>query len=141
MHIYPLEQSFQVILNKLDNVDEAKRRRYVKVYEKLHDFGSFTEAVGVCTTPGAKEASKPSNLYGDDLVLRFGSDLVLSLRFFAVDHNIGIMHQLRDEKSLASFLEAARSTTSWQDLREYVRIFEEYTTYLTARQKIQTLKF
>ena len=35
--LYPLDQSFQVILSKLDNVDSSKRRRYEFVYGKLHD--------------------------------------------------------------------------------------------------------
>ena len=38
MHIYNLDESFQVILDKLDNVDEAKEIRYRKVYNKLKDF-------------------------------------------------------------------------------------------------------
>ena len=36
--LYSLSDSFDVILNKLDNVDEAKRTRYTYVYAKLHDF-------------------------------------------------------------------------------------------------------
>ena len=35
--LYSLEQSFQVILSKLDNVDSQKRRRYELVYGKLRD--------------------------------------------------------------------------------------------------------
>ena len=36
--LYPLEESFHIILRKLENVDQAKRRRYEFVYGKLHDF-------------------------------------------------------------------------------------------------------
>ena len=38
IHFYSLKEAFDVILNKLDNVDAAKRHRYVKVYAKLKDF-------------------------------------------------------------------------------------------------------
>ena len=41
MHIYPLDESYDIILHKLDNVDEAKAQRYQKVYNKLHDFEEF----------------------------------------------------------------------------------------------------
>lgn len=34
--IYTLKDSFDVILSKLDNVDEAKRNRYRVVYSRLY---------------------------------------------------------------------------------------------------------
>ncbi len=37
MHIYSLEDSFYVILNKLENLDEKKKKRYSAVYSKLKD--------------------------------------------------------------------------------------------------------
>ena len=45
--LYPLDQSFQVILSKLDNVDSSKRRRYEFVYGKLHDFEDYMRSLGV----------------------------------------------------------------------------------------------
>lgn len=141
MYIYPLDESFNVILNKLDNVDEAKRHRYQKVYNKLKDFEDYMIAVGISTDPYSQETPILKDIYRDDLALSFGSDLSKSLKLFAVGHNTEIMYLLRDEKSLGSLLEEARSITSWQDLREYVRIFEEYSTYLTQKQKLQTLEF
>lgn len=141
MHIYPLDQSFDVILNKLDNVDEAKRQRYQKVYNKLHDFQDYMEAVGIQTDPYSQADPHYQDIYRDDLALTFKSAISESLKLFAVGHNTEIMYLLRDEKSLGSLLEEARSITSWQDLREYVRVFEEYTTYFTQNQKLQTLEF
>ena len=35
VHFYSLDEAFDVILNKLDNVDEAKKLRYQKVYNKM----------------------------------------------------------------------------------------------------------
>lgn len=141
MHIYPLEESFDVILNKLDNVDEAKRQRYQKVYNKLHDFEDYLVAVGIHTDPYSTEPARYQEIYRDDLALSFGPKISRSLKLFAVGHNTRIMYLLRDEKSLAGLLEEARSSSSMQDLREYVRVFDEYTTYLTQKQKIQTLQF
>ena len=51
------------------------------------------------------------------------------------------MYQLRDEYSLEAILELARSEKDWKNLREYIRIFQEYSTYLTQHQKLQTIKF
>lgn len=48
--LYPLDDSFDVILNKLDNVDEAKRTRYTYVYAKLHDFEEYMISLGVDVT-------------------------------------------------------------------------------------------
>lgn len=141
MHIYPLDESFNVILNKLDNVDEAKGQRYQKVYNKLHDFENYMVALGIHTDPYSKETAVYREIYRDDLALSFGPDISRSLKLFAVGHNTRIMYLLRDEKSLAGLLEEARSSSSMQDLREYVRVFDEYTTYLTQKQKIQTLDF
>ncbi|MBU1035596.1 cytidyltransferase, partial [bacterium] len=41
MRIFSLKDSFQVILDKLDNVNEKKRKRYCRVYEKLKDFEDY----------------------------------------------------------------------------------------------------
>ena len=41
-----------MILNKLDNVDEAKRRRYLFAYAKLRDFEEYLAYFGVDTTRG-----------------------------------------------------------------------------------------
>ena len=50
MHIFTLDESYDVILNKLDNVDEIKKRRYEKVYKKLKDFEDYIIDLGVDTT-------------------------------------------------------------------------------------------
>lgn len=141
MHIYPLDESYDIILHKLDNVDETKANRYQKVYNKLHDFEEFMEASGLITDPYSRETPVLRNIYRDDLALTFGRELPRTLKFFAVGHNTSIMWLLKDEESLGGLLEEARSATTWQDLREYVRVFEEYKTYLTQRQKLQTLAF
>ena len=49
VHFYTLEEAFDVILGKLDNVDMAKRHRYEKVYAKLKDFEDYLVDIGVQT--------------------------------------------------------------------------------------------
>lgn len=141
MHIYDLKESYEVILNKLDNVDEKKKQRYEKVYRKLKDFEDFMISVGIVTDPESKEVTHFNPIYHDRLSLTFGADLIERLKFFSIDHNTGVMYLLRDENSLSELLEDARGVSEWRDLREYVRLFEEYSTYLTGKQKIQTIEF
>ena len=47
MGFYSLQDSFQVILDKLDNVDKKKEDRYRHVYAKLKDFEDYMESLGV----------------------------------------------------------------------------------------------
>ena len=48
--ISTLAEAFDVILSKLDGVDEAKRLRYTRVYARLRDFEQFMIARGVDVT-------------------------------------------------------------------------------------------
>ena len=44
---YTLKQAFDVILGKLENVDQAKHDRYVRVCRKLRDFEDYMVSMGV----------------------------------------------------------------------------------------------
>lgn len=142
MHLFTLKESFKVILDKLDNVDEAKRRRYRRVYCKLADFEDYLVSLGVNTQCPPK-ASVPSNPLKarPSYSLLMGEQIIEELKHLSIDHNIHLMYELRDEYALDTILEHARSEKDWKNLREYIRIFEEYTTYLTQNQKLQTIKF
>lgn len=142
MHIFSLQDSFQIILNKLDNVDAAKEKRYKNVYSKLLDFEDFLKDMGININPHLEDTkdydkSIPSKAYA----LLQGGEITHSIKNLSIHHNISLMYHLRDEYSLESILEVARSQKDWKKLREYIRIFEEYSTYLTQTQKIQTLNF
>ncbi|AYD40284.1 cytidyltransferase [Clostridium fermenticellae] len=139
MKLYSLEDSFYIILGKLENVDIAKKNRYKKVYAKLKDFEDFLLDLGVdVKNPGDTIIIKKRC---HDYTLLQGNQIVQNLKYLAINHNINLMYQLRDEYSLGSILELARSETDWKVFREYIRIFQEYSTYLTQKQKLQTLKF
>lgn len=141
MHIFTLEHSFEVILEKLDNVDDVKEKRYRKVYNKLKDFEDYLINLGINTDV----RSKKNELINKNFILNYsliqGKEIIQSLKYLAISHNINLMHQLRDEYSLDYILEMARSETDWKNFREYIRIFQEYSTYLTQNQKLQTIKF
>ncbi|KPU45921.1 phosphopantetheine adenylyltransferase [Oxobacter pfennigii] len=141
MHFYSLKDSFDVILSKLDNVDENKLKRYQKIYAKLEDFENYMLRQNISLDPDFEYDNTDSIYKPSAYSLMQGKEIVDSLKFLAIDHNINLMHQFRDEFSLSMILQSARSLTDWKSLREYIRIFEEYSAYLTQKQKIQTLKF
>jgi len=64
-----------------------------------------------------------------------------SLILLSVEHNLRLMHMLSNEQKFGNIIEAARSAKSWQQLRAYLNVFEEYFTYLSVRQKTQALSF
>nr|WP_325186189.1 cytidyltransferase-related domain protein [uncultured Oscillibacter sp.] len=136
--LFSLKDAFDVILNKLDNVDDAKRRRYQFVYAKLRDFEEYLTYFGVDTT---LETSGVPPVPRKDAALASPDEVVYYLRYTAVDHNIRLMHRLSREHLFLATLEAARSEKDAGRLRAYVAIFDEYFTYWSAGQKEQTLDF
>ena len=136
--LYSLQEAFDVILSKLDNVDDAKRLRYRYVYAKLRDFEDYLISFGVDTTlrtaDGPARPAKNAALLNTD-------EVVTALRRTAVDHNIRLMHRLGHEQLFGNTLEAARGEKNPARLQAYVSIFEEYFTYWNASQKQQTLDF
>ena len=138
MNIYSLSDSFQVILDKLDNVDETKERRYRRVYEKLKDFEDFMISKGVDTTLVNRELKYVEK---KDNALLFEDEITQNFKYMAISHNIDLMYKLSSNESLNLLLESARSEKSWKNIRSYLNVFNEYTTYLTHKQKLLTLNF
>jgi len=141
MKIFSLKDSFQVILDKLDNVNEKKRKRYCRVYEKLKDFEDYMINLGVNVDVENKEISSRKKDRKPYYPLMQGQEVIQNIKFLSIEHNINLMHELRDESSLNSLLELARSEKDWNNLREYLQIFNEYSTYLTQNQKMITLRY
>lgn len=138
MAFYTLEEAFQVILDKLDNVDEAKENRYRRVYAKLLDFEHFLRDLGIDTEPGAS-VSPPelSNIVSKRkyFTLMQGQEITENVIYASIQHNIDLLYRLRDEASLNKFLEPVRSSRDMTNIRGYITLLEEYYTYLTQRQK------
>lgn len=140
MHIFNLHDSFDVILNKLDNVDDAKQKRYHRVYAKLKDFEDYMLHLGVSVDPDKPASSSFNTKASYNFSLMKGSEVIENIKYLAINHNISMLYQFRDEFSLENILQLARSQNDWKILREYIRVFEEYSTYLTQKQKLQTIK-
>jgi len=136
--IYSLQEAFDVILSKLDNVNIVKQTRYRHVYAKLQDFETYLKSFGVDVTLSGHSTPPPPRT---DTALLSPEQVVDALRLTAVDHNIRLMHRLGHEQLFGNILESARSETNPSRLRAYLSIFEEYFTYWSASQKEQTLEF
>ena len=136
--ISTLAQAFQVILDKLDDVDGEKQKRYTRVYARLEDFEQFMVSRGVDVTMSGGDTpplpEKHTSLMTDDEAL-----CALTLR--CVGHNMELMHRLTDQRSFARLLEEARGETDWRRLRAYLAVMESYSLYLHIPQKVQTLTF
>lgn len=70
IHFYSLKEAFDVILSKLDNVNEDKRQRYIRVYRKLRDFEDYMTEHGVVTAIEDQEAAfiRASFLYVQNMI-------------------------------------------------------------------------
>lgn len=137
MHIFSLEESFDVILQKLDNVDEAKENRYKKVYKKLKDFEDYIISLGVDTTLDGSLSEPPKKPFE----LMNKQETINNIKYMSIEHNINLMAKLTDNISFNTIIEMARGESNWRKLRLYLQIFREYSTYLTQNQKIITLHF
>ena len=137
-HISTLSEAFDVILAKLDGVDEQKKERYRRVYTRLRDFERFLIAHGVDTTLQGRNTpprrEKPAALMTDGEALEV-------LRLVCVEHNVRLMDRLTGLRSFAQLLEQARGETDWRRLRTYLGVIESYSLYLRLPQKMETLAF
>lgn len=142
MRFYDLAESFQVILDKLDHVDEAKENRYKKVYQKLKDFEDFLLALDINVDEAVGgEIEEGHVIKRVHPSLLKGQEVVDHCKFLSIDHNLRLMHLLRDENSLNRLLESARSLKNTNDLRGYIDILEDYSVYLTQKQKQIAVSF
>jgi nicotinic acid mononucleotide adenylyltransferase len=138
MHIYELSDSFQIILDKLDNVDEKKEKRYQRVYSKLKDFENYIVYEGINTDFKSKEPEPAKYV---DYALLNGYEVVENFKYMAIEHNTSLMSKLNNEVVFSSMIESARSEQNWQNLRAYLNILDEYSIYLSQKEKLFTLSF
>ena len=137
-HISSLAEAFDVILNKLDDVDGEKRRRYTRVYARLQDFEAYMIRRGVDVT---MQGADTQPLAERAVALMEDAEVLESLTMQCVAHNMELMNRLTGQRSFASLLEQARGETNWRRLRAYLGVFESYSLYLHIPQKVQTLAF
>ncbi len=134
--IFTLEDAFDVIFDKLDNVDQEKRRRYQLVYERLRTFQEYLIQLGVdILLTGAEQVPEPQI----DAVLLSPDQTIRGLSLLSVEHNLKLMHLLSSKHQFGNLIESARSSKNWKQLRAYLDIFREYFIYLSVPQKRQAL--
>ena len=136
--LYSLKDAFDVILSKLDNVDGAKKRRYEYVYRKLRDFEEYMRFRGVDVTLQGHDTAPEQQ---PDAALMTPEQYYRAFCLMAVEHNLNMMRRLSHEGLFSDLLEKARSEKDWAKVRTYLCILEDYFTYLSANQKIQTVYF
>ena len=135
---YSLRQAFDVILNKLENVDLAKRDRYVRVYEKLRDFESYMISLGA--EPDLTKRTGDPGKWKHVTFLN-AAESVQRLKYLAIAHNIDVMHRFGAISEFGDLLEEARSERQWENIRAYISTLDEYSTYLTSEQKQMAIRF
>ncbi|MFI3174596.1 MAG: hypothetical protein R3Y53_05260 [Bacillota bacterium] len=138
MKLYSLEDSFDVILSKLDNVDVAKENRYRLVYSRLVDFEKYMNHLGVNTD---LRKNMLTEVVHKDLALLDMNETVEAFKNISIKNNIHLMHKLSRETSFNDILENARSTRDWKNTRTYLNIFTEFYSYMTQKQKRRCMRF
>jgi hypothetical protein len=145
MKYLTVDESFKVILAKLDNVDDTKKNRYVRVYQKLKNFFEYLEYRGVdCYVEnynGGPLSREHFVMIKDYSTLDTGKRVIDHLKNMAIEKSVELMHRLRHIDSSNDIIQEAVSEKDIQMLRRYLFIFEEYSTYLTPEQKLNTIEF
>lgn len=135
---WSLAESYQIILDKLDNVDEKKRDRYARVYAKLADFEEFLISVG-CSTDLEKGWQEPPAKKAAAVMSR--EEIIREFRLLAIRANLEVMFHTSHEMRFIDLLETIRSEKNWTHLRAYLTVMGEYSIYLRQEQKDIILQF
>lgn len=138
MRFYDLKESFQVILDKLDNVDAAKELRYRKVYNKLADFEKYLLHHGIEVAPEGESGEAPPD---KDPALRFGQELTAMLHLEGVRQSTQMMYLLRSEDSIGLLFEEVISGKEPQDILRLLDTLSDYSMYLRPSQKREILRY
>lgn len=138
VRVYSLAESYEMIMSKLVDVTPAKQKRYRLVYSKLRDFERFLQSRGIGTELScrAPEPRKPR-----DIALLSDSDALEALRGLTFENTISLMHTISADASFDLLLEQARSERNTQRIRTYLRLFDEYNTYMSRSNKQKLLSF
>ncbi len=138
VRIYSLADAYGMIQSKLCDVTAAKAMRYRLVYSKLRDFEVFLRSKGVSASLASEALLPPESR---DVALLSDAQAVEALRELTFDNNIKLMHTISTDASFDLLLEQARGEKNTQHVRTYLRLFEEYNTYMTRSNKQKLLTF
>ena len=70
-----------------------------------------------------------------------GYEVVENFKYMAIEHNTSLMSRLNNEAVFSSMIESARSEQDWKNLRAYLNILDEYSIYLSQKEKLFALSF
>ena len=135
MRICTLEEAYGIILSKLADVTPEKRRRYRLVYSKLRDFELFLRGRGV------QDDGSTVPPVTCDAALRSQEDALCALRDLTFANNIRLMNAISTDASFDLLLEQARGERDSQRIRTYLRLFDEYNTYMSRSNKQKLLNY
>ena len=138
MGIYSLEESRDMIFSKLADMTPQKQRRYQTVYCKLRDFEAFLKDNGVGVNL-EDAALGPKDI--KDAALLTAAEARAGLARMTFESNVRLMHTITAEQSFDRLLEQARGERTTASVRTYLRLLDEYSTYMTRAGKQKTLKF
>ena len=136
MRIYSLKDAYEMIFCKLADMTPEKTLRYQNVYHKLSDFENLLRSRGVgpelTETELLPHETKDPSLMNAEQALQ-------ALRDLTLDGSIRLMHTLSTDQTLEQLLEQAKGEKNLQRIRMYLRLLEEYSTYMTKANKRKTL--
>lgn len=135
MRICSLAEAYGVIRSKLSNVTPEKAQRYRLVYCKLRDFEAFLRSRGVQDDGTLTEPRRR------DTALLSQAESLDALRDLTFDNNIRLMNAISTDASFDLLLEQARGEKNTQRIRTYLRLFDEYNTYMPRGSKQKLLSF
>ena len=138
MKFWSLFDSYQVILDKLENVDEAKKNRYERVYAKLKDFEEFIISLGVAVDLESEMGTEKQATF--DTLLK-PAEIIDRLKFMTMESSLDIMHSISQSMRFISLQEAIRSEKDSRHVRAYLTLLDEFSTYLPQSQKHLILQF
>ena len=136
MAIYSLDEAYEMVFSKLYNMTPEKKQRYQTVYFKLQDFQEYLHKNGV-PTQVTENHLLPCEQKDPSLLSAEGA--LQALHRMALSNAIRFMRMVSTDESLDQLLEQAKSEKSFQQIRTYLHLLEEYSTYMTAENKKKTL--
>ncbi len=138
MEIYTLAEAGKIVFSKLVDVTEEKQRRYRTVYEKLRDFETLLHSLGV---PTDMEENTLYPVQKRDESLLCAEEALQALRNMALSGSIRLMYTVSVDRSFELLLEQAKSEKNLHNIRTYLLLFNEYSTYMTKSNKKKLLHF
>ena len=136
VRIYTLAEAYEMILSKLCDVTPEKTRRYRTVDTKLADFEQMLVGRGVRTEPLAAEMTLQPRRHP---ALLSAEETLHALADRTFENNIRLMYAITKDVTFGQMLEQARGEKNLHRIRTYLRVFEEYSTYMTGQNKRRTL--